>query len=134
MTEWPGGERGDKPADFSDIADPLCEAFRFAYVLSRQNADQDIPYDGLDIGWRERACCFSAAEQLTVEKIGFSEDDQGRDALKVLVGLAIQLGIEQGRRITMSGPVVNSLKMQVLVSECEKTGNWEPLLEFLREE
>jgi hypothetical protein len=84
---WP--EKGG-PATFAMLADSICAAIRFAYQLKRQNQDQDIPWTGPDIGEDD--------EQLSAEMLALIEKDQGRDALDEIVGLALRLGIEQGRR------------------------------------
>lgn len=77
----------------------LREAFGFAYDLTRTNESSDVPYGGYDIGRDERAGSFSPAERLTAEQLRYDELDQGRDAATVILGLAVQLGVEQGRRI-----------------------------------
>jgi len=87
------------PASFEDIVAPLKKAIKFAYKMRRQNRTKDIPWNGLDIGQPELATCFHADENLMAEHMKFSKEAQGRDALDEILGLAIRLGIEQGRRI-----------------------------------
>jgi hypothetical protein len=84
---------------FEMIADWICDAIRFAYTLERQNEAKDIPWGGPNIGTRERSTCHQPKEQLSAEMLAFALEDQGRDALDEIVGLALRLGIEQGRRI-----------------------------------
>lgn len=96
---WPsdGG-----PLDFEEIARPILHAIRFAYDMQRRDRRRNIPWRGPEIGKRDRACCLGAAERLKAGRLAYAEDDQGRDALEEIVQLAIQLGIEQGRRIARS--------------------------------
>src|SRR3989304_4553686 len=96
MKEWP---ENNKPADFEDIVKHLKMALKFAYKMRRQNLHKDIPYDGFDIGHQQLAGCFHANETLSVKQLQFVLEDQGRDALDEILGLAVQLGIEQGRRV-----------------------------------
>ena len=93
---WPDD---DKPIRFELLANEICKAIRFAYKIKRQNEDQDIPWRGPNIGPSDRVTCLSPHEQLSAEMLAWSKDDQGRDALDEIVGLALRLGIEQGRRI-----------------------------------
>jgi len=96
MKDWP---ENNQPANFEDIIAPLKKTLRFAYKMRRQNQNKDIPYDGFDIGARQRVTCFHADEILSVELLKFSKEDQGRDALDEILGIAVRLGIEQGRRL-----------------------------------
>lgn len=96
IKQWPDD---DKPASFEDITDPLCAAVRFCYNLERQNQDLDIPYEGFDIGKHCSHVSFGAKEKFTVNNMRYSDEDQGRDALTEIIGFAVQIGMEQGRRI-----------------------------------
>jgi hypothetical protein len=109
---WP---KGNEAADFEKLTKPLVRAVRFAYKLNRQNEDKDIPWKGLDIGWRERATCLSPETQLSAERLRYSDEEQGRDALEEIIGLALRIGIEQGRRITMTGPTIQTLEIEAML-------------------
>jgi len=93
---WPDD---NQPASFEKIADAVCDAIKFAYKLKRKNLDLDIPWKGPNIGKSERGTCLQPHEQLTAEYLNWVEQEQDRDALDEVVGLALRLGIEQGRRI-----------------------------------
>lgn len=93
---WP---TDGKPADFSDLVAPIVKAIKFTHTLDRQNTDKDVPWDGPNIGASELACCFDPLYALSAEMLAYDEEDQGRDALEVIIGIALQIGIEQGRRI-----------------------------------
>lgn len=111
---WP---EGNDPIDFEKLVKPLAKALRFAYSMRRQNKELDVPWKGPDIGWRERATCFGPKQQLSAKNLTYSNDEQGRDALNEIIGLALRLGIEQGRRITMTGPTVSTLALQAKIGE-----------------
>lgn len=98
MKEWPGD---NKTVPFDEIVGPLKKALKFAYSFERINKGKDIPWTGLNIGKRERGTCLPPDESLLAEQLVYNKDDQGRDPLDVLLGIAVQLGIEQGRRITL---------------------------------
>lgn len=96
MKPWP---KDKSPVYFCDLADSIVSAIKFAYKLSRKNRGKSIPWKGYNIGKDDRATCLTPDEQLSAEGLEFNDEDQGRSAIEVIVGLAIQLGIEQGRRI-----------------------------------
>ncbi len=83
---------------FRDLAEPVCEAIRFAYSLSRRNKRRSVPWTGYNIGKHELACCLPPHRVLMESQLR-QDGEQGRDALQGIVGIAVQLGIEQGRRM-----------------------------------
>ncbi len=96
MKVWP---TSNKPARFSDLAGPIVEAIRFAYKMRRRHTDEDIPWHGLEISEKEQVTCLCAEESLSADALAWCLEDQGRDALEEIIGLALRLGIEQGRRL-----------------------------------
>lgn len=93
MSAWP---KDDAPVgDFEQLTNPLVQAVRFCYSLARKNEDKDIPYKGFD------GCYRRASDQFAAENLRYSDEDQGRDALTEIIGYAVQVGIEQGRRIEL---------------------------------
>lgn len=96
MIEWPAD---GSPASIEDLIAPIYAAITFAYELQRRNVDQDIPWAGPPIGEDERANALAAHDQLRAWSLDYSLNDQGRDALTEIIGLALRIGIEQGRRI-----------------------------------
>lgn len=100
MKKWP--KKDDKPISFSAICEPIRDAILFAYDIKRKNANKNIPYKGYDIGYSEQATCCSPNEKFTVKNMKYSLEDQGRDALDEIITVAVQLGIEQGRRVFKS--------------------------------
>ena len=96
MTNWP---KNDKHMSFSKLTDPVYRAIRRAYTLTPNDYGESIKWTGPELPESMRATCFSYAEKLTREQLEYDEQDQGRDPLEVIVGIAVQLGIEQGRRL-----------------------------------
>jgi hypothetical protein len=97
MKEWP---EGNEVAVFSEIADPLKEAILFGYRLTRRAKKKDVPYDGYRAGVLNLDC-MSPEAALKAESLKYIEENHGRDLLDEVIGIAIQLGMEQGRRMTM---------------------------------
>ena len=116
--EWP---EDNEPAAFEQISGPIVRALadlignkmvQVAKVKRRTSnglsgykfgaatsAIKTIDYDGYNIGRSEQATCGNAADQLEETQLQWQWTDQGRTPVEVIVTLAIQLGIEQGRRI-----------------------------------
>lgn len=107
MKKWP---ENDKPASFEDVASPFIKAVRFAYNLERKNEGKSIPYNGYDNG--DLACCPGIKTLFNKDSLAYNLDDQGRDALTVIIQAAIQVGIEQGRRIALNSDEVETLKIE----------------------
>ncbi len=97
MKAWP--ESPNETVMFSDLTEPLVRAVKFAYKRTRKNLNKDIPYEGYDIGKSLKASCLPPDESLIAQNLKWQQEDQGRDALEVIMGIAVQLGIEQGRRV-----------------------------------
>lgn len=112
MKDWPAD---DKPANFEDVAYPFVKAVKFAYDIKRKNVNKSIPYNGYENG--NLASCPSINTLFTAESLKYDLEDQGRDALTVIINAAIQVGIEQGRRIAMDSSEIKTLKMQAKLAE-----------------
>jgi hypothetical protein len=110
---WP---ENNATANFSDIALPICKAIRFCFDLERKNIDKDVPYVGLDI-IEGAHVCLTADKLFTAAHLQYAEEDQGYDALEIIIGHAILLGIEQGKRIAMSNDVYKTLVLQAELGE-----------------
>ena len=94
--KWP---KDGGTAYFGDITGPFRDAIRFAYNIKRKNKDKDIPYKGLPKGRHELVSTFPVVESLSAEQLKYDLDEQGRDALTVILGNMCQIAFEQGRRI-----------------------------------
>ena len=98
MKEWP---KDGGLFNFRDLVGPVRTAIEFAYRLERRNTGRSIPWDGPNVGDRTLVCGFSPVEKLRCDNLKYSDEEQGRDALTEIVGIAVQLGIEQGRRMAV---------------------------------
>lgn len=109
---WP---KGNKTVMFTDLVAPCRSAIEFAFDLKRKNRNRSIPWGGYDIGSDTKVTTFAPDEALRLRNLRYNEQDQGRDALDVILGIAIQLGIEQGRRVAYERleTTVDLLIMQV---------------------
>lgn len=90
------------PLPFESLADPIISAIRQAYATERKDQRRSIRWTGPNIGEDERACAPQPKEALSAKNLVFGEDYREREPLETIVTLAIQLGIEQGRRIARS--------------------------------
>ena len=94
---WPEDETS--PLELHELVQPLADAILSAYELNRKDRDRDIPWTGPEGGGAETIGVFGNAEALTAEQLRYDEDEQGRNALWVILGIAVRLGCEEGRRI-----------------------------------
>ena len=96
---WPDD---GKVVDFEDLVEPVCEAIKEAYELVPRDYGERINWNGFALPKFCRATCFPYEEKLTREQLEYSEECQGRDPLREIVAIAVQLGAEQGQRMLMS--------------------------------
>ena len=101
MKPWP---EEDKPANFNDLHSDIVGAILFAYDCKRQNEGKSIPLAGPDAP--ETAGSAPGSVTLSAENLAYAEKQHGVSALDEIVRVAIQLGIEQGRRVTIQDEVV----------------------------
>ena len=101
LKQWPAD---GSTVSFGDLVDPLRK------VLRRGE------YAGYDIGEREKAGCLSPDEALAPEQLDRYRE-RGTDRAAVVLGIAVQLGIEQGRRMAI----------QEAVREVERMIKWQKL-------
>lgn len=109
-TAWPVD---GSPLLFGDLTTPVRKALRTIYRMKARPIIDDIPWTGPPNGKREDVSCFSPQEALTKQALDYDREDQGRDALDVLLGIAVRLGIEQGRRIFKTSPEYTSMVMRL---------------------
>ena len=123
-----------EPADFEfDILNPVVKWIIDYYELhSNEIHDprnhKDIPeWDGLPLGFHDRAVAVEPNDCLAREGLEWSYDDQGRTPLEAIISIAIQLGIEQGRRLH-AGKLLESIdwakkSLSVSCAELDKDGS-----------
>jgi hypothetical protein len=97
---WP--KNPSQCADFEQLTEPILKALRFAYQLERKNKNMRIPWTGLDTGPDCAATCLAPEEALSKDALAWALDEHGREALEVIMQVALQLGIEQGRRLALN--------------------------------
>lgn len=93
--KWP---KDNKYASFRDLCKPISEAIRFCYKLERHNEGKDCPWTGLPL-IQSAGYGMSGEEALSAERLKYDLEEQGRDALHMIIGIALKAGMEQGRRI-----------------------------------
>lgn len=89
---WPSD---GSTVDFTDLVEPLVDLMRQRFV-ERPDSDT-LTYDGYDVGAKH--VCLGIDELIEPANMAWQLEDQGRDALEVLVAACVQVGIEQGRRV-----------------------------------
>lgn len=94
---WPSD---GSPIDMDKLVKPVVHAVNQLYKLERNNPGKDVDWDGPNLGYPELAVSSEPKERLSAKELQWIENDQGRSALEEVVILAIQLGIEQGRRLS----------------------------------
>jgi hypothetical protein len=107
---WP---KDGSPLGFSELSDALVNAVNFAYKLERQNKRRSIPWHGPERQPQDFACGGSIKWTLSAKQLAYSEIEQDRDALREIIGVAIGLGIEQGRRIFRESHEHQILKLKL---------------------
>ena len=103
--KWP--EDGS-PAYCGYMIEEIYKAIKFAYNLRRKNKGKDIPYEGFEIGEEEQVGSYCMNEKLSAQNLEWQLEDQGRDAMEVILEGLFQLGVEQGRRMERN-KIVNRL-------------------------
>jgi len=79
-----------------ELSAPVCKALRFAFKLQRRNTTKDIPWEGPD---EIPGDSPDLPDRLTLESLRRQREGAEVDTLEAIVVIAIQLGIEQGRRM-----------------------------------
>lgn len=116
MTKIDGWPDDNKCLNIEEIIDPLVDIIYQAYKIEAYpNRKTPLKYDGPSIGphFGALAVGHDAPEQFLPENVEY-DDERGRDVLHIVLRVAIQLGMEQGRRIRMatsSGHALNYFKL-----------------------
>lgn len=93
--DWPAN---NKMADFGSIANPLREALQIAIDKGNKVYEEGIEWTGLKQGSINRSIVFQPSMALHSINLKYSNEEQNRDVFTEILNIAIQLGIEQGRR------------------------------------
>jgi len=97
MINW----RSDgEPEKLRDIVIPLKRTLKdLISSMKSYSTSKDLFYDGFTLGDNELITCLPPDQSLTFKNLCKEKKDQNRDPFDVILGIAVQLGIEQGRRI-----------------------------------
>lgn len=93
MKEWPPSP---ELVLFEELITPVRQVVDQGYKLVRKKRAK-LTYDGYNIGNTELVGTTNPAESLSPEGFTYDEE-QGRDLMDVILRIAFQLGVEQGRR------------------------------------
>lgn len=100
--DWPAN---NKMANFESIANPLRKALQVAIDKGNKVYEEGIDWTGLKQGSKNSAIVFQPSMALHSVNLKYSNEKQGRDVFTEILNIAIQLGIEQGRR-----EIINNLR------------------------
>lgn len=95
MTDWPAD---DCNLSFWELTNPVCAALKKIYSLKRKNHG-DVEWTGPSTPKFLLSTSLTFEERLSKDMLDYDEHEQGRDPLEILVGIAVQLGMEQERRM-----------------------------------
>jgi len=113
-----------KPWDGEALCNSLRRSIEAAYSLKRKNKGKSIPYNGPELtSPRILASSSGVQESLTddgTEWCGLQyHEDRGRDALDVILILAIQLGMEQGWRMLSEDFYMHNISLRSITDSVE---------------
>ena len=114
MMSWP---EDISTAHFENLTGVIGDTVESAYDLTRANPSEDLLWSGPSTPDFAVAGGETFSERLTVESLLRSEQQYGRDPLDVIVGIGVQLGMEQGRRVTLSAPGLQLAGQQIDIIE-----------------
>ena len=92
--EWP--ENGD-PLMFEDLCASVRRSIDSAYKLKVKNLSEGIPWNGPELG-QEDEHLDDPSKKLTGDYLRWARRERKIDALDVIIAIALQVGMEQGRR------------------------------------
>ena len=120
MKAWPSD--GSMVA-FEEIVDPIVQSIRFFYStepkfdLDDESCDNlQIPWNSYNIGRDALAVCFPPDVRLTAKMLRKAQE-RGRDPLVEMISLAVQVGMEQGKRNALDGVELSTLRAQAKLGE-----------------
>lgn len=93
-----GYPKEDSNVYFEDLVEPFVKMVRKAYSLRRINRKKAVPYSGYPNGFDTRDGTSEPWRRFQVESMKYDEYDQGRDAIRVIVGMMFTVISEIGCR------------------------------------
>jgi hypothetical protein len=97
--EWPEGEA----LVFSELVQAVRKTIAQAYDFQRVNPEKSIDWKGPSTPQAVLTGGLGFPERLKAERLQSYERDQGRDAMDTIIGIFLQMGIENGRRTFYKG-------------------------------
>lgn len=94
--DWP---EGDLPVVLDELEEPLKKLLEDAYRMERRDPDSDIPWTGPKSPMFLNDMPYDI--RLTAENLRKEAVEQGKDPLDILVNITLELGMEQGRRMSV---------------------------------
>jgi hypothetical protein len=128
MKNWPVDDT--KTVYFSDLTESVANVIRFGYELKRINRNKNIPYKGYNIDIEEQSGDFDPVRKLKAENLKYSEEEQGRDLIHEAVGIAVQLGIAQGRRMQREKMKMGIILMKLSIKNIKTDKNSKEMLKM----
>jgi hypothetical protein len=93
LKQWPADET--KTVAMEELLAGVEKVLRVGYILKRRNVP--LLYDGYNLGTRSLVACLDADDAFSKDGLAHHKR-QGRDLLTVALGVAFNLGFEQGIR------------------------------------
>lgn len=121
---WP--ENARETVSFTKLSDPLVKATKHYYSLRRKNVGKDVDYKGYNVGNTTLVCSPPPDETLTADCLAYHKE-RDRDAAEVIIGIAIQIGIEQGQRLLEKDPQIIALKKKQDDADAASEKAWNEL-------
>ena len=111
-------EPPNTPFAFDEMLDAFREAVKYSLVVEDKENIGDIPWNGPEITHYSLLACGFNVEASLSEEIREYHAERGRSTLDVILGCAIRLGIEQGRRMCQSE--IDALQSLLDIAESDR--------------
>jgi hypothetical protein len=111
-----------QPIDLNKIIAPIIETLKATHDISEKSKkysdrDEPIAWRGpAEVGASDRNFSYTKVSEILDRENLKEQKERDRDLLNVLVTMAVQMGIEQGRRIERGNLIENVSKFKGLTS------------------
>jgi len=98
--DWP---KNGKYIKFKDLERAVRSAIDHCYNINRKNKDIDVDWIGPPVSdYLTKFHCINFKERLEAYSLDYAKINRGKDAMDEIISIALQLGIEQGRRMFLN--------------------------------